>query len=70
MFVSHNGGLTWGRDNAFTSATYRCHMVLFHPTKQDVLFATITARGSRSGIWRSTDGGATWKHLSQRPAIW
>ena len=64
MFVSHNGGLTWGRDNAFTSAPYRCHMVLFHPTKQDVLFATITARGSRSGIWRSIDGGSTWKRLS------
>ena len=64
MFVSRNGGLTWGRENALTSAPYRCHMVLFQPTKRDTLFATVTARGSRSGIWRSTDGGATWKQLS------
>ena len=28
LFVSRDGGLSWGRDNAFTSAPYRCHMVL------------------------------------------
>ena len=63
LFVSRDGGLSWGRDNGFTSAPYRCHVVLFHPAKRDTLFATITAQGSRSGIWRSTDGGATWKRL-------
>lgn len=64
MFVSHNGGLSWGRVNAFTSAAYRCHAVLFHPARRGTLFATIAARGSRSGIWRSTDGGATWRQLA------
>src|SRR5262249_39555509 len=27
------------------------------------LFATITARGVQSGIWKSTDGGASWTQL-------
>ena len=64
MFVSRDGGLTWGREDAVMPEPYRCHAVLFHPAKRDTLFATITARGSRSGIWRSTDGGRTWRQLS------
>jgi photosystem II stability/assembly factor-like uncharacterized protein len=63
LFVSRNGGLSWGREN-FAGPRYRCHTVLFHPSTRDTLFATITARGTRSGIWRSTNGGATWKQLT------
>src|SRR5262249_4789437 len=64
LFVSRNGGLSWGRDNGFTSAPYRCHAVLFHPANRGTLFATIAAQGSRSGIWRSIDRGATWQQLT------
>lgn len=64
MFVSRNGGLSWGRENNLSAAPYRCHMVLFHPSMRDTLFATISARGSRTGIWRSSTGGATWKQLT------
>jgi len=64
MFVSRDGGLSWGRNVSFTGGAYRCHAVLFHPTTRDTLLATITARGTKSGIWKSTDGGATWTHLT------
>jgi photosystem II stability/assembly factor-like uncharacterized protein len=64
MFVSRNSGLSWGRENNLSTAPYRCHMVLFHPSTRDTLFATISARGSRTGIWRSSNGGATWKQLT------
>jgi photosystem II stability/assembly factor-like uncharacterized protein len=65
LFVSRNGGLSWARESFPSTAPYRCHMVLFHPTRRDTLFATIAARGSRSGIWRSTDGGQSWSHLTK-----
>src|SRR5262249_753927 len=28
------------------------------------IFATLTEQGSRSGIWRTTDGGQNWKQLT------
>ena len=63
MFVSRNGGLSWGRLNFPGAGQYRCHAIVFHPTIRDTLFATIAARGAQSGIWRSTDGGTSWTHL-------
>jgi len=64
MFVSRNGGLTWAREVFPTTEPYRCHMVIFHPLVPDTLYATITTRGTLSGIWRSTDGGTTWKQFT------
>ena len=63
LFVSRNGGLSWGRESFVSTAPYRCHAVLFHPSARGTLFATIAARGSRSGIWKSTNGGASWTQL-------
>ena len=63
MFVSSNGGLTWGRQIFPGSGPYRCHAVVFHPTIRDTLFATIAARGAQSGIWKSTNGGSSWTQL-------
>jgi hypothetical protein len=56
-----NGGVGWARDKGI----YRCHVVLFHPTLRDLLFATITARGVGNGIWKSEDGGVSWRQLTQ-----
>lgn len=64
MFVSRNGGLSWGRLNFPGNGQYRCHSIVFHPTIRDTLFATISARGTQSGIWRSTNGGASWTQLT------
>lgn len=63
MFVSRDGGLTWGRQTFPGNGPYRCHAIVFHPTARDTLFATVAARGAQSGIWRSTNGGASWTHL-------
>lgn len=63
MFISRDGGLSWGRQTFPGSGPYRCHAIVFHPTARGTLFATITARGAQSGIWRSTDGGASWTQL-------
>jgi photosystem II stability/assembly factor-like uncharacterized protein len=63
MFISRDGGLSWGRQTFPGSGSYRCHAIVFHPTIRDTLFATIAARGAQSGIWKSTNGGASWTHL-------
>src|ERR1700682_1389362 len=60
MFVSRNGGLSWGRQTFPGDGPYRCHAIVFHPTIRDTLFATIAARGSQSGIWQSKNGGSSW----------
>lgn len=64
MFVSRDSGVSWGRQTFPGSGAYRCHAVVFHPTIRDTIFATISARGAQSGIWKSTDGGLSWKQLT------
>lgn len=65
LFASTDGGVTWARVPFIGSNFYRAHDVQFHPAKQGVIYATITTLGIKNGIWRSKDGGATWKQLTQ-----
>ena len=64
LYTSHDGGITWAREQFVSSGNYWCHAVLFHPTKQGAIFSTVTEQGSKSGIWRSSDGGASWQQLT------
>jgi photosystem II stability/assembly factor-like uncharacterized protein len=64
LFTSRDGGLSWARENfSAASARYRCHAILFHPTTRDVMFAALAMGGSQNGIWKSTDGGSSWRQL-------
>jgi photosystem II stability/assembly factor-like uncharacterized protein len=65
MFVSHNGGVNWRRETFISTKNYWCHAIVFHPTRQGVIFATFTEQGARSGIWLSEDGGQNWRQLSK-----
>ena len=49
----------WGR------RSYNCHCVLFHPHERHTLFASIEPDGAHNGIWRSTNGGKDWEHLTK-----
>jgi photosystem II stability/assembly factor-like uncharacterized protein len=64
MFVSVDAGVTWRRETFVSAKNYWCHSIVFHPSKKNTIFATFTEQGARSGIWRSTDGGKTWTHLT------
>jgi len=64
MFVSSDAGVTWRRETFISTKNYWCHSIIFHPAKKDTIFATFTEQGARSGIWRSTDGGKSWSHLT------
>jgi photosystem II stability/assembly factor-like uncharacterized protein len=63
MYESLDGGITWKRHTFVTSNNYWCHAIVFDPAHRGTLFATFTARGTTSGIYRSSDGGRTWSPL-------
>ena len=64
MYVSTNGGATWRRETFVAQQNHWCHAIAFHPTDSNIIYASFTAQGSESGIWRSTDGGLKWEHLT------
>jgi photosystem II stability/assembly factor-like uncharacterized protein len=64
LFVSWDAGVTWDRETFVSTQNYWCHSIVFHPTKKGIIFASFTEQGAGSGIWRSVNGGKTWKHLT------
>jgi photosystem II stability/assembly factor-like uncharacterized protein len=64
MYVSFDSGITWKRKTFISQNNHWCHSIVFHPAKKGTIFATFTEQGSRSGIYRSTDGGENWTHLT------
>jgi len=65
MFVSTDAGITWKRQTFLSPQNYWCHSVVFDPKKKGRIYATFTEQGTRSGIWRSVDGGNKWEHLTK-----
>lgn len=65
MYVSRDAGVTWTRSTFISTKNYWCHSIVFHPSKKNIIYATFTEQGVRSGIWRSTDGGKNWTQLTK-----
>ena len=65
MFVSHDGGVTWTRETFISPRNYWCHSIVFDPSTSGRIYATFTAQGMRSGIYRSVDGGKNWTQLTK-----
>ncbi len=64
LFLSDNGGFSWQRSLFVSDHNYWCHAVVFHPSEAGVVYTSVTEKGSRSGLWRSLDGGTTWQQLT------
>lgn len=64
LFVSHDGGNSWASVTAIIASPHQCHEVVFHPNTQGTIYVTIDALGTLNGIWRTTDGGQNWTHLT------
>jgi len=65
LFVSNDRGKSWKRDDFISTNNYWCHSIVFHPRRKGVVFATVTERGWKNGIWRSKDGGKNWQQLTE-----
>lgn len=63
MYVSRDGGVTWIRETFVSPLNYWCHSIVFHPTQAGIIYATMTARGIKNGVYRSQDGGESWQQL-------
>ena len=63
LFSTRDGGTTWTRETFVSTGNYWCHRVVFDPAKAGRIFATFTVQGMASGIYRSTDGGQSWKQV-------
>ena len=74
VYASHDGGKTWKRV-LFVSPTAGAHDLSMDPANPRVLYAAlwdhqrvpwnIRSGGPGSGLWKSTDGGASWHRLRQ-----
>jgi photosystem II stability/assembly factor-like uncharacterized protein len=73
VYRTRDGGKTWERV-LFADENTGCFEIAMHPTKPDILFAGMwpivihtygrESGGPNGGMWKSTDGGDTWKRLS------
>jgi photosystem II stability/assembly factor-like uncharacterized protein len=73
VYKSTDGGVSWER-KLFVSDSTSCIDVVLNPSSPDTVYAAMWERirlaqrrkvgGLTSGIWRSTDGGGTWSHLT------
>ena len=63
LYSTRDGGATWVRETFVSSGNYWCHKVVFDPKTPGRVYATFTSQGLSGGIYRSDDGGTSWKQL-------
>src|SRR5207247_9133200 len=51
-YVSHDRGASWKREEQVSPAGSQCHAVVFHPSREGVIFAAVEHPGDAGGIWR------------------
>lgn len=73
-FKSTDGGNTWApmpQTSVDSNRDWRfVNRLAIHPTQTSVLLAGVTAEsGNAGGIYRTTDGGATWAKVSTMKAL-
>lgn len=78
VFKTNDGGKTWKKILFINDEVGAIDMVM-DPTNPDILFAStwrvkrtpysMESGGYGSGIWKSTDGGDTWKSISKNKGL-
>ncbi|TCZ74970.1 WD40/YVTN/BNR-like repeat-containing protein [Flaviaesturariibacter aridisoli] len=78
VYQTTDGGKTWKRQLFVNSSTGAAELAM-EPGNPSVLYAgmwrvqrtpwSMESGGTGSGLWRSTDGGATWTNLSARKGL-
>ncbi|EQD70687.1 glycosyl hydrolase, BNR repeat-containing protein [mine drainage metagenome] len=70
LYVSHDGGDHWTHitGHGFPAHPGRIGLAVA-PTRPDWLYAIVGGAWNTAGLYRSEDGGATWRRLSRDPRI-
>lgn len=61
---SVNGGTTWFNVRGGSTLQYSYFTDVAVTRDSGIVYATLSSDGPHKGIWRSTDGGSTWAHIS------
>jgi photosystem II stability/assembly factor-like uncharacterized protein len=65
LYATSDGGKSWTRKTFISASNYWCHCIVFDPAVKGTVFATFTGPGAKSGIYRSTNGGAAWAQITK-----
>lgn len=63
IYTSADGGDHWRPVPIVGRRSYWCHSIVYHPANRQQVYAALDTNGTQSGIWKSEDGGASWKQL-------
>ncbi|MBX7220138.1 MAG: hypothetical protein K1Y36_09350 [Blastocatellia bacterium] len=64
IYQSNDRGRNWTKFQGIPYSARRTHIIYQHPTKPATLFACTT-----EGLWRTTDGGQTWRVLTKQIVV-
>jgi photosystem II stability/assembly factor-like uncharacterized protein len=69
MYVSHDAGLTWAQlpATAANSITFRKYRTADAIAPDPAQSGTLISGSRENGIWRTTDGGASWRQVVAAP---
>jgi photosystem II stability/assembly factor-like uncharacterized protein len=61
IYRSDNAGMLWRKIQGIPFSARRTHVIRQHPLAPDVVYA-----GTTEGLWKTTDGGDTWRRMTPR----
>jgi hypothetical protein len=64
IYKSVNGGTTWAAVRGGNTNSYSYFTDVAVTSDSGIVYATLSSDGPTKGIWRSTDQGVTWSHIS------